>query len=273
MSEIILEPLKYPFMQNALLVGIIISITCAFLSCFIVWKDWALLGDGVSHAVLPGVVLAYVLGMPIAIGATFSGLLCAILVSFLEKNTKLKSDSALGVVFISLFALGILLFFSIKTDQHLMHILLGNILGITKIDRWQVYIISSLVIITLILKERDLKLFIFDKNQAKLAGISLNFAHYLLLILLTITSVVAIQAVGAVLVVAMLIAPALIAQILTKNFELMILVAIIASVFSALTGVLLGYHYDCSTSAAIVLMQGVLFIIALILKKLLSHKF
>ncbi|MBV7434882.1 metal ABC transporter permease [Cardiobacteriaceae bacterium TAE3-ERU3] len=257
-------PLHYTFMQQALVIAVIVGIVCALLSCFLVLKGWSLMGDAISHAILPGVVLASIAGLPLSIGAFVSGLLCALATGYVRSNSRIKEDTALGIVFAGMFALGILMFTYIDTEQHLTHILFGNILGIEKADRIQVYVIGAVVSAVILLKWRDLMLFVFDEAHARVAGLPVKWLHYGLLILLALTSVAAIQAVGVVLVVAMLIAPGITAQLVCRRFGRMMIVACAVSVFSGVFGVLLSFHADASTSACIVLTQAALFVVALI---------
>lgn len=268
LSTILLTPLQYEFMQQALLMAVLVGVVCALLSCFLVLKGWSLMGDAISHAILPGVVLASVAGLPLSIGAFFSGLLCALATGYIHSNSRIREDTVLGIVFAGMFALGILMFASMDTEQHLSHILFGNILGIERSDVWQVCVISALVIVVIALKWRDLLLFVFDSAHARVAGLPVRMLHYGLLVLLALTSVAAIQAVGVVLVVAMLIAPGITAQLLCRRFATMLLVASAVSVCAGVCGVLLSFHADASTSACIVLIQAVLFILALIWQRL-----
>lgn len=259
-----MDSLQYAFMQQALIVAVVTGVVCALLSCLLVLKGWSLMGDAISHAILPGVVLASVIGLPLAIGAFISGLLCALATGYVRSNSRIKEDTALGIVFAGMFALGILMFTYIDTEQHLTHILFGNILGIEASQRIQVYVIGSLVSLVILLKWRDLMLFVFDPAHARVIGLPVRWIHYGLLVLLALTAVAAIQAVGVVLVVAMLIAPGITAQMVCRRFGRMMIVATLASVFSGVFGVLISFHADVSTSACIVLIQALLFVIALL---------
>ncbi|UJF24645.1 metal ABC transporter permease [Suttonella sp. R2A3] len=265
---ILVTPLKYGFMQQALLVAVVVGVVCALLSCFLVLRGWSLMGDAISHAILPGVVLASVVGLPLSVGAFFSGLLCALTTGYIHSNSRVREDTVLGIIFAGMFALGILMFTSMDTEQHLSHILFGNILGIERDDLWQVLIISGFVITVMALKWRDLLLFIFDPSHARIAGLPTRWLHYGLLVLLALTSVAAIQAVGVVLVVAMLIAPGITAQLVCRRFGWMLVVACAVSVCAGVLGVILSFHFDASTSACIVLTQAALFVLALIWQRL-----
>lgn len=267
-NELFISPLQYAFMQQALMVAVVVGLVCALLSCLLVLKGWSLMGDAISHAILPGVVLASIIGIPLAIGAFVSGLFCALATGYVRSHSRIKEDTALGIIFAGMFALGILLFTYIDTEQHLTHILFGNILGIEYAERMQVYIIGAIVALIILFKWRDLALFVFDSAHARVAGLPVQWLHYGLLILLALTSVAAIQAIGVVLVVAMLIAPGITAQMVCRRFGWMLVVASCASIFSAVFGVFLSFHADVSTSACIVLTQATLFVVALIWQRL-----
>lgn len=269
----LLEPLQYPFMQQALIMAIVIAVVCALLSCFLVLKGWALLGDAISHAVLPGIVLASLLNIPLAIGAFAAAVACTQASSFIERHSRLKQDAVLGIAFTSLFALGLLLYHAGSKGQHLMHILFGNILGIESVSRYQVWAIAAVVCSVFALKWRDFLLYVFDEHQARLSGLCIPCLQHSLLILLALTCVAAMQAVGVVLVVAMLIAPALTAQLLCKRFAPLLLCACISSVLTAVCGVIISYHLDAATGACIILCQSSAFIAALCFNALRQSRY
>ena len=259
----LLEPLQYPFMQDALLVGSVIAVMCAILSCFLILKGWSLMGDAISHAVLPGIVIAYFMGIPLAIGAFLSGLFCAVSTAFIKQHSRIKEDTVMGVVFTGLFAIGLVMFSRITSELHLDHILLGNILGITAAQRMETFVISGIVTGVILLLRRDLMLVCFDMNQAKVLGIRAVFLNYLLLVLLSLSIVVALKAVGIILVIAMLVTPGSIAHLWTDRFDRMLLIAVLSAVISTILGILISYHIDGSTGACIVLTQAAFFIISL----------
>lgn len=271
MFDYLLEPLQFEFMQRALLSGVAVAIMCAVLSCYMVLKGWALMGDAVSHAVLPGVILAYVLALPLGVGAFVSGLGCALLTGYVKDNSRIKEDTVMGIVFSALFALGIVLFAKIETEHHLMHILFGNMLGVAEQDMWQIIITSAVVTLVLSVKYKDFMLYCFDKSHAKVAGLNVRFLHYALLTLMALAIVASIQIVGVIMVVAMLIAPGMIALLLTKQFGKMLVIASIVSVISTFVGVIVSYHIDGATSSCIILVQSGLFVSILSLKKWRSH--
>lgn len=262
-----IEPLSHTFMQHALIAAVVIGVVCAILSCYVVLKGWSLMGDAISHAVFPGVIVAFLLGLPIALGAFIAGLFCAMCVGYLKNNTRIKEDTLMGVVFAGMFAAGLVMFTKIDTDQHLKHILFGNLLGISDALLQQTLIICGIILAIIITKKRDLLLYCFDPSHARVAGLSLELLHYGLLILLSATIVVAMQAVGVILVVAMLISPGITAFVLTTRFNTMLLVATLSSCLTSIFGVIISYHLDSATGATIVLLQALVFIVAIIISK------
>jgi manganese transport system permease protein len=265
MNEIVqwlVEPLQFGFMQRALLVGLVAGLVCAVLSCWVTLIGWSLLGDAVSHAVLPGVVLAYVLGMPFSVGAFLFGTLAVGLIAGVRSTTKLKGDAVIGVVFTGLFALGLVLVSRIPSQVDLNHILFGNVLGVTDRDIVQVLVIAGLVLGVALLKRRDLTLYAFDPTHAHAIGLSPRRISALLLTMLALTVVVALQAVGVILVTAMLITPGATAFLLTRRFPRMLAVAAALSVFSSVLGTYLSFHFDTSTGGMIVLCQTGVFALA-----------
>ena len=261
------EPLSHVFMQNALMAALSISVVCAILSCYVVLKGWSLMGDAISHAVFPGVVVAVLLGIPIALGAFVAGLFCAMSVGYLKNHTRLKEDTLMGVVFAGMFAVGLVIFTKLDTSQHLKHILFGNLLGISQEMLWQTLLICALILVVMLIKKQDLLLYCFDPSHARVSGLSLNFLHYGLLILLSATIVMAIQAVGVILVVAMLISPGITSFMLCKRFNSMLLLAIITACLSSFLGVIVSYHLDSATGSTIVLLQALFFVIAIVFEK------
>lgn len=258
-----IEPFSFEFMQTALITAVLVGLTCALLSCYLVLKGWSLMGDAVSHAVLPGVVIANLAGLPLSLGAFGSGLLCAVSVGYLKENSRLKEDTIMGILFSGLFAFGIILFTAFNTGQHLTHILFGNLLGVTMSDFWQTLAFCSFAVLVIALKYKDFLLYCFDSNQAKVAGLSVKWLHYGLLSLLALTIIAAMQVVGVILVVAMLIAPGITAYLLTNRFERMLLIASGIAVFSSLLGTILSYHIDSATGPTIILVQASLFLVSL----------
>jgi len=258
------EPFRYAFMQDALLVGVLVGAMCAVLSCFLILKGWSLMGDAVSHAVLPGIVLAYIFALPLTLGAFLAGLLCATGSGFLKRNSRLKEDTAMGVVYTGLFAIGLVLFSKTPSHMHLDHILVGNILGISDAQVKQTLLLGGCVLVVSLLLRRDLLLICFDPIQARVMALPDRFLTYLLLGLLALAIVVAMQAVGIILVVAMLITPGCVAYLWTDRFDKMLLIAVISSVIATVIGIFVSFHTNASTSGCIVLAQALLFVLSLV---------
>lgn len=265
------EPLSFPFMQYALLTALAVSVVCGILSCYLVLKGWSLMGDAISHAVLPGIIIAFVTGIPLVVGAFVSGLACAVGVGYLKNNSRLKEDTVMGIVFSGMFAFGLVLFTKVETDQHLTHILFGNILGVSYEELIRTLIVCALVFAAVMLKKRDLMLYCFDPVQARIVGLPPQVLHYGLLILLALTIISAIQVAGVVLVIAMLISPGITAALLTRRFDRMMIIVVACSVITGLAGTILSYHLDAATGPVIILLQAALFLCALGFSKLKGH--
>lgn len=262
--EKLLEPFQYPFMVQAMLVGVVVGTVCAVLSCYLVLKGWSLMGDAISHAVLPGIVTAYALGIPLAVGAFASGLFCAVATGYIKANSRVKEDTVMGVVFTGLFAFGLVLFTKIKSDLHLDHILFGNILGLAPGDLRDTLIVGGLTLAIILILRRDLLLFCFDPGHARTIGLRTDLLYYLLLSLLAVTIVVSLKAVGIILVIAMLVTPGCIAYLLTDRFSRMLWIATASAVFSSLFGVYVSFFFDAASGACIVLTQAAIFVAALL---------
>lgn len=260
----LLAPLQYDFMVKAMLVSALVGAVCAVLSCFVTLKGWSLMGDAVSHSVLPGVVLSYMVGAPFALGAFVFGLGSVIAIGFIKAHSRIKEDTVMGVVFTGLFALGLVLISVTPSDVHLSHILFGNVLGITTADILQTVIIGGFALLVILLKRKDFLLFCFDPTHARSIGLNTTYLYYALLTLLALTIVASLQTVGIILVISMLITPGAIAYLLTDRFERMILWAVASGVFSSVFGTYLSYFLDASTGGCIVVLQTILFIVALI---------
>jgi manganese transport system permease protein len=260
----LIAPLQYGFMVKALWVSALVGLVCAALSCFMILKGWALMGDAVSHAVLPGVVLAYVMNIPLAIGAFVFGVGSVLAIGFIQSHTRVKEDTVIGLVFTGLFALGIVLVSKVKSSVDLGHILFGNVLGIGDGDIIQTVIIAAITLVTLALLQKDLILFCFDPTHARSIGLNTNFLYYVLLSLLSLTAVAGLQTVGIILVVAMLVTPGATAYLLCDRFDRMMLVAMTSGVFSSVLGTYVSYHLDASTGGCIVVVQTLVFLIAMI---------
>ena len=263
--EWLVEPLGYGFMQRAMLVSVLVGGVCAVLSCYLVLKGWSLMGDAVSHAVLPGIVIAYAIGLPLVAGAFIAGISCAVITGYIKANSRIKEDTAMGVVFSGMFGFGLVLFTKVETDQHLNHILFGNLLGVTWADLVETAVVASGTFLIVVIKRRDLLLYCFDVQHARAIGLPVAFIHYGLLTMLALTIVASLKAVGIILVVAMLIAPGAIAYLVTDRFERMLVVAVSAAVISCVLGTLISYHIDGDTGPTIVLVQASLFLLAFLL--------
>lgn len=260
----LLDPFRYGFMQDALLAAAVVGAVCAVLSCYLVLKGWSLMGDAVSHAVLPGIVIAYVVGLPLALGAFASGLFCAVGAGYLKANSRIKEDTVLGITFTGLFALGLVMFSKIETDVHLNHILFGSLLGIPKDILWQTIALGAVVLAIILIKRRDLLLFCFDPTQAQSVGINTTLMHYLLLSLLSLAIVVSLQAVGIILVVAMLITPGCVGFLWSTRFDRMLIVAVASALTAALLGTYVSFFINGSTGACIVLIESAILVASLL---------
>ena len=264
--DILLQPFTFDFMLRATVIALLVAIPTAILSCFLVLKGWSLMGDAVAHAVLPGVILAYLLGFPYIIGAFIAGMLCAVTTGFISENSRLKEDTVMGVVFSSMFALGIVMMSKIESEVHLDHILFGDILGITGTDILITGAITLFSLLFLIIKGKDLVLYIFDLQHAKAIGIPIHVLHYCLLALLSITIVSALKAVGMILVIASLIAPGAIAYLITNRFKNMILISLIINSLCSVAGVYASFFIDSAPAPTIVVMLTIVFVIVFTVK-------
>ncbi|AEY00161.1 iron transmembrane ABC transporter component [Oceanimonas sp. GK1] len=263
MMDALLMPLQFAFMTKALLIAALLAVPTALLSCFLVLKGWALMGDAMSHGVFPGVVLAYMAGMPLALGAFGAGMICALGIGFLAANSRIKQDTVMGIVFSGMFGLGLLLYVSISTEVHLDHILFGDMLGVGQRDIIETAAVALLTVLVLIIKWKDFLLHAFDPVQARAVGLKVTWLHYGLLCLLTLTIVAALKSVGILLAIAMLIAPGATALLLTCRFGLMLLWAVLAAVCASLAGVYLSFFIDSAPAPTIVLLMMLQFLLAL----------
>ena len=272
MIETLLQPFQFPFMQAAFAVAAIIAVPTALLSCFLVLKGWSLMGDAVSHAVLPGIVLAYVLGLPLIVGAFAAGMVCSVLTGYLQANSRVKQDTVMGVVFSGMFGLGILLFTAITTDQHLDHVLFGDMLGIGAADLWTAGLIGGAVTLVLALKWKDFLLQAFDPAQARASGLPVGLLHYGLLTILSLTIVATLSSVGIILAVALLISPGAIAFLLVRRFDRMLVVAVAVTLAACLGGVYASFFLDSAPAPTIVLMLTAMFLLAFARRLTLNHR-
>ncbi|MFY0692568.1 MAG: metal ABC transporter permease [Paracoccaceae bacterium] len=261
--ETLLLPFQFPFMQHAFIIAAIVAVPTALLSCFLVLKGWALMGDAVSHAILPGVVLAWILNIPLIIGAFAAGMGCALLTGYLAQNSRVKQDTIMGVVFSGMFAVGIILYTSITTDQHLDHILFGNMLGVSGADILNAGAIALGVSAVLILKWRDFLLHAFDPIQAQASGLPTGLLHYGLLAILSLTIVATLTSVGLILAIGLLIAPGAIAFLFVRSFGWMLVVAVGVCLLAMQLGVYASFFIDSAPAPTIVLILSAIFSLAL----------
>ncbi|WAC29628.1 metal ABC transporter permease [Ancylobacter sp. SL191] len=249
-------------MVKALVISALVAVPMALLSCFLVLKGWSLMGDAISHAVFPGVVLAYIAGIPLAIGAFIAGMFCAVATGYLKDNSRIKQDTVMGIVFAGMFGAGLVLYVKIQSEVHLDHILFGDMLGISLADIIETGVIAALVALVIGVKWKDFLLHAFDPAQARAIGLPVGWLHYGLLCLVSLTIVGALKAVGLILAIALLIAPGAIAFLLTRRFGAMLLTALAVAVGGALTGVYLSFFLDSAPAPTIVLVMSVIFLAA-----------
>ena len=270
--EILMLPFKFQFMQNAFLISMIVSVPTALLSCFLVMKGWALMGDAVSHAVLPGIVLAYIIGIPLIIGAFAAGMTCALATGYLSANSRVKQDTVMGVVFSGMFGVGIVLYVSIETNAHLDHILFGNMLGVESHELWTAGIISLGVGLMLVLKWKDWLLHSFDPAQARASGLWVNWLHYGMLAALSLTIVATLSAAGLILAIGLLIAPGAIAFLTVRKFSTMLWVSVIVCMASMLLGTYASFFLDSAPAPTIILIMTAMFIAAFIRRQVITRQ-
>ncbi len=262
LDSFITDPLTHDFMRKALLMSSLVASVCGFLSSYLTLKGWALMGDAVSHSVMPGVVVAYALGLPFSLGAFIFGVGSVALIGFIKQKSRVKEDTVIGLVFTGFFALGIVLVSKIKSNIDLHSILFGSPLGISLSDVKQTIFISLLVVILLSIFRKDLMLYCFDPRHAKTVGINVLFLHYLLLTCLSLAAVVGLQSVGIILVVAMLITPGATAYLLTDKFDNMTVISVLSAIISSLIGIYVSFWFDLETGGSIVLAQTFIFLFA-----------
>ncbi len=260
--DTLLGPFQFGFMVNALIISVLVAIPTALLSCFLVLKGWSLMGDAISHAVFPGVVIAYIVGFPYAVGAFAAGMLCAVATGFLTDNSRIKQDTVMGVVFSGMFGLGLVLYVKIQSDVHLDHILFGDMLGVSWRDLLGSALVAAITAGVIGVKWKDFLLHAFDPAQAWAVGLRVNLLHYGLLCLISLTIVGALQAVGLILAIAMLIAPGAIAFLLTRTFSTMLILATIIAAAGSFLGVYLSFFIDSAPAPTIVVLLSIVFVVA-----------
>lgn len=265
MIELLLEPFAYEYMIKAILLSSLVGGVCAFLSAYLMLKGWSLIGDALSHAVVPGVAIAYAFGLPYALGAFFSGILAALAILWIKSITKLQEDAVIGFIFTTFFALGLFIISLNPTAINVQEIIFGNILGIADEDVLQVAIVMGISLLFLLIFWKDLLLVFFDEIHAKSVGLSPKVYQVLFFSLLSACVVAALQTVGAILVIAMVITPGATAYQLTDKFKTLIWIAGILGVTTSGLGVYLSYYLDGATGGVIVSLQTLLFILAFLL--------
>ncbi|CUX51553.1 metal ABC transporter permease [Rhizobium oryzihabitans] len=270
--ELAILPFQLPFMQYAFVITLMIAVPMAMLSCLLVLKGWSLMGDAVSHAVLPGVVIAYIAGIPLSIGAFIAGMICALGTGFIKENSRIKEDTVLGIVFSGMFGLGLVLYVKVQSDVHLDHILFGDMLGIAPSDMLETGLIALCATLFLTLLRKDLLVNAFDPQHAKAIGLPVRVLHYGLLMVLSLAVVGALKAVGIILSVAMLVAPGAIAFLLTRRFSTMLVVAIAVAVISSLSGIWLSFLIDSAPAPTIVLFMSLAFVATFIRTTWKAHR-
>ena len=266
--ETLFLPFRFPFMQQAFVIAVLVAVPMALLSCFLVLKGWSLMGDAISHAVLPGVVLAYIAGLPLAVGAFAAGMTCALATGFLKENSRIKEDTVMGIVFSGMFGLGIVLYTKIQTDVHLDHILFGDMLGVSWRDVAESAVIAAISAGAILVFRRDLLLHAFDPQHAQAIGLPVRLLHYGLLTILSLTIVGALKAVGIILAIALLISPGAIAFLLTGRFQRMLALSVAIAVTAAFFGVYLSFFLDSAPAPTIVLLLTAMFVAAFFTSRL-----
>jgi manganese/iron transport system permease protein len=264
MMEVLLEPFGYEYMTNAMWVSALVGGVCAFLSCYLMLKGWSLIGDALSHAIVPGVAGAYMLGLPFSIGAFFSGGLAAGAMLFLNHRTKLREDAIIGLIFSSFFGLGLFMVSLSPTSVDIKTIVLGNILAITPEDTLQLVLISVVTLAILLVKWKDLMVTFFDETHARSIGIRTSFLKVLFFTLLSACTVAALQTVGAFLVIAMVVTPGATAYLLTDRFPRLIMISVAIGALTSFFGAYFSYFLDGATGGIIIVLQTLIFLLAFI---------
>lgn len=256
--------MQYEFLQKALLTSVIVGIVSGVIGSFIILRGMSLMGDAISHAVLPGVAVSYMLGVNFFFGAAAFGVIAALGIGFVNQNSRIKNDTAIGIVFSSFFALGIIMISFAQSSTDLYHILFGNVLAVRNSDMWITLVISAVVLLLVGLFYKELLVSSFDPVMAESYGLKVRVLHYFLMTLLTLVTVASLQTVGIILVVAMLITPAATAYLLTNRLSVMLFLAAGFGALSAVIGLYFSYMYNLASGASIVLAATVLFILVFV---------
>ncbi len=258
----LLEPFTYTFMLNAMFVSALVGAVCAFLSCYLMLKGWSLIGDALSHSIVPGVAGAYMLGLPFALGAFISGGLAASAMLFLNQRTGLKEDAVIGLIFTSFFGLGLFMVSVSPVAVNVQTIILGNILAITPSDTIQLSIIGIVCLVVLLAKWKDLMVAFFDENHARSIGLRPDRLRFMFFVLLSAACVAALQTVGAFLVIAMVVTPGATAYLLTDRFPRLLVIAVVIGSLSSFFGAYISYFLDGATGGVIICLQTTVFVLA-----------
>jgi manganese/iron transport system permease protein len=260
--DTLLQPFAYGYMTNAIWVSALVGAVCAFLSCYLMLKGWSLIGDALSHAIVPGVAGAYMLGLPFALGAFLSGGLAAATMLFLNQRSGLREDAIIGLIFTAFFGLGLFMMSISPTSVDIQTIMLGNILAITPADTFQLVLIGGVSLAVLSLKWKDLMVTFFDESHARSIGLNPERLKFMFFVLLSACTVAALQTVGAFLVIAMVVTPGATAYLLTDRFQRLLIIAVTIGASSAATGAYLSYYLDGATGGIIITLQTILFLLA-----------
>lgn len=264
MMDFIEGIIQYGFLQKALLTSIMVGIISGVIGCFIILRGMALMGDAISHAVLPGVALSYMIGINFFFGAVFTGVLTALGIGFISQNSRIKNDVSIGIMFTAAFASGIILITMMKSSTDLYHILFGNVLAVRPDEMWTTLFIGIIVLVSIYLFYKELLVSSFDPTMARAYGLPVRVIHYFLMVLLTLVTVASLQTVGIILVVAMLITPASTAYLLTNRLWVMLYLSAGFGILSSIIGLYFSYTYNLASGATIVLAATFLFVLAFI---------
>ena len=264
MIEALLQPFSYGYMINAIWVSALVGGVCAFLSAYLMLKGWSLIGDALSHSIVPGVAGAYMLGLPFSIGAFFSGGLAALAMLFLTQRTKLKEDAVIGLIFTAFFGLGLFMISLSPTSVNIQTIVMGNILAVTPEDTLQLVIIAVVTLAVMLVIWKDLMVTFFDESHARSIGLNPPLLRVIFFTLLAACTVAAMQTVGAFLVIAMVVTPGATAYLLTDRFPRLILIAIAVGTLSSLVGAYISFFLDGATGGVIVVLQTAVFLLAFV---------
>lgn len=252
---------EYKFLSNALIISIVVGIVCGTVGCLIVLRGLSLMGDAMSHAVLPGVALSFLFGVPMFVGALVTGMIASIFIGFITKNSKTKPDAAIGISFTAFLATGVILISLINSTTDLYHILFGNLLAVTHATFWSTVVVGLIVMVLIVTFYRPLMISTFDPIFSRMSGLNTTFLHYFVMLLLSLVTVASIQTVGIILVVALLITPASAAFLIAKKLHTMMIISSLISVISSIVGMYFSYIYNIPSGATIVLCAFIIYII------------